>query len=291
MFDAKKLLEALGAPAQPAAASPAAPAPAAAAPTPAAASFGAGTLLSDFIGYVARDNPPAPAPAAGDGQEGAPAEAPPAPKPPATPDLTDHLLGKAQEFLRSPQGNAAVNALVLGLAKKVATSDTTKKLALGAKSSGLALIGELTQKARRLQAGAAAPALAAPAAPAPSPADAAGDESGLLLLRTMIAAAAADGVLDEAERRRIGDAMRRAGMDAAAAQFLEAEFARPATVEALAADARTPELAARVYAAARLTIEPDRTEERVFLARLAGALSLDTATVAGIDAAAAGLAA
>ena len=48
------------------------------------------------------------------------------------------------------------------------------------------------------------------------------------------------------------------------------------------------ELAARLYAAARTVIEPDRTEERIFLARLAGALKLDPKLVAGIDAVAAG---
>jgi hypothetical protein len=63
MFDAKKLLDALGTPATPAA--PAAPAPEAgskpaeAKPASVAQTFGAGTLLSELIGLANRPSPPA----------------------------------------------------------------------------------------------------------------------------------------------------------------------------------------------------------------------------------------
>lgn len=61
----------------------------------------------------------------------------------------------------------------------------------------------------------------------------------------------------------------------------------PASVEDLVKGATTPELAAQVYAAARLAINPDTRAERDFLAGLSGALGLDAELVANIDAAAA----
>jgi uncharacterized membrane protein YebE (DUF533 family) len=293
VFDTKKLLEALAS-AGPAAPQPPAPAPtpappaapaAPAAPAPAAPSspvIGAGTLLSDFIGYVSKDDPPPPPPEGEEPSEDAKA----APKTPASPDLSDHLFAKAQEYLRSPQGNAAVNALVLGLAKFAEHSDAGKKLAMTAKTGGLALIGELTQRAKRFQAPAAA-AMAQPTATPSAPSGPA-DDTGLLILRTMIAAAAADGEIDAEERRRIGEGMKQAGLSPELTRFLEAEFARPATIPMLVAGVRSTEMAAQIYTAARITIQPDKTAERVFLAELAGSLGLDPKLVASIDAAAAG---
>jgi uncharacterized membrane protein YebE (DUF533 family) len=296
MFDAKKLLEALSTPAaaapEPSAAppaSPAPPAPAARAHAAASAPLGAGTILSELIGYATREAPP-PQPGQQATADGQPVPAVPQ-KPAAPPDLTDHLLAKTQEYLRSPQGNAAVNALVFGLAKFVVNSDAGRKLASTAKAGSVALIGELAQRARRLQGPAPAVARPIPAASLPPPDEAARnpEEMPLLILRTMVAAAAADGVIENEERRCIADGMRQAGFDADAARYIEREFARPAPVEELAAGVTTPEEAAQLYAAARVVIQPDKTEERVFLARLAGALALDPRIVAGIDAEASGI--
>ena len=45
-----------------------------------------------------------------------------------------------------------------------------------------------------------------------------------------------------------------------------------------------PDAAARVYAAARLAIDPDTVQERTFLAQLAEALDLDAEVVARVEA-------
>ena len=102
----------------------------------------------------------------------------------------------------------------------------------------------------------------------------------------MIAAASADGVVDDAERAHITGNLQQLGADPEPTQFLDSEFANPASVEDLAAGARSPEIAAQVYTAARLTIDPDEAAETAFLSALAGALNLDTQLVAHIDAAA-----
>lgn len=297
MFDAKKLLDALGTPATPAA--PAAgepkadskpeaeakPAPDAkpAAPPP----IGAGTLLSDLIAYANRPSPPpAPADKAEEDQGvSQPKPAKPAPQPPA--DLTDLILARAQDYLKTPQGNAAVNAMVLGLTKAVVNSETGRKLTATAKTKGAALFNRLLSKgeATSVIEGAAVPP---PALPAPGTVDAQGGESALLVLRAMIAAAAADGRVDEAERERILGTLKKAGIDEQGVQVIEAELERPAGVAELAAAVKTPEMAVQVYTAARRIITPNTVEERVFLAHLSGALGLDPKVVAGIDAMASG---
>ena len=111
--------------------------------------------------------------------------------------------------------------------------------------------------------------------------------TAMLVLRAMIAAAACDGVVDNAERSRIIGALEGAGLDVHAAKFLDAEFARPATIAELAAAATTPALAAQAYTAVRIAIEPDSMKEKAFLMNLAVALGLDEGLVAQIDAGAA----
>ncbi|NJL06992.1 MAG: tellurite resistance TerB family protein [Methylacidiphilales bacterium] len=120
-------------------------------------------------------------------------------------------------------------------------------------------------------------------------ADAAADQqTALLIVRVMIAAAAADGVVDQTERQYIVGGLARAGLDSAETHFLESEFAKPLTVDALIAQVSSPSVAAQVYTAARLAINPDNAAEKSFLARLATGLKLDPRLVAQLDAAATG---
>ena len=110
-------------------------------------------------------------------------------------------------------------------------------------------------------------------------------DSALLLIKTMIATAAADGAVDAGQRAEILQGMQQAGLPAEAATFLDQAIARPASPAELAADATTPELAASVYAAAHLIAHPASPQEQTFLAQLAMALKLDPAMVQHIDAA------
>jgi uncharacterized membrane protein YebE (DUF533 family) len=109
------------------------------------------------------------------------------------------------------------------------------------------------------------------------------EDDALLFLRTMVAAAAADGQIDESERTRITKGLSEAGIDPEATRWLEREMAAPADVEELAAGVTTPEKAAQVYAAARIAIDPDTIQEREFLRQLAEALDLDQGVRAQID--------
>jgi uncharacterized membrane protein YebE (DUF533 family) len=109
------------------------------------------------------------------------------------------------------------------------------------------------------------------------------EDDAMLFLRTMVAAAAADGQIDEAERSRIVKGLTEAGIDPESSRWLETEMASPADVEELAANIDDPEKAAQVYAAARIAIDPDTIQEREFLNQLAAALDLEQAVRAQID--------
>jgi uncharacterized membrane protein YebE (DUF533 family) len=108
----------------------------------------------------------------------------------------------------------------------------------------------------------------------------------MLLVRSMIAAASADGAVDNAERRSIVGGLEQAGIDADAVALLDQEFARPVSIEALIAEASSPEIAMQAYTAARLAVEPDQPSEQQFLAHLAAGLKLQPELVRNIDAAA-----
>jgi uncharacterized membrane protein YebE (DUF533 family) len=211
----------------------------------------------------------------------------------ATGKSSGDLLGQAKTF--ASENKAAAGAALGGLGLLLLGTRGGRGLVGSAATlGGLAMVGGLAYKAwQNHQAGntPAAPAQIE-AAPDASPFGVSGNfeqdnATAMLVLRAMIAAAACDGVVDNAERSRIIGALEGAGLDVHAAKFLDAEFARPATIAELAAAANTPALAAQAYTAARIAIEPDSMKEKAFLMNLAVALGLDEGLVAQIDAGAA----
>ena len=122
----------------------------------------------------------------------------------------------------------------------------------------------------------------------PEPTGVDNGETSLLIIRAMIAAAAADGRIDDDERARILSVLKQSGIDGEGVKLIEAEMDHPATAAELAAAVKTPEMAVQVYSAVRRVITPNTVEERVFLAHLSGALGLDQRLVTQIDAMAAG---
>lgn len=101
-------------------------------------------------------------------------------------------------------------------------------------------------------------------------------EQAMHLLRAMVTAAHADGLMDGDEREAILGRAREAGLDAEDLQALDAEMRAPFTLEQLAV--RTPpNLRAETYAAALIAITADTEAERDFLSQLAGKLGLGEA--------------
>jgi uncharacterized membrane protein YebE (DUF533 family) len=206
-------------------------------------------------------------------------------------------IGKAKELIeQNPLGTLAtlggLTALLLGTPGGRATTGGLVKV------GGLAAIGGIAYKAfRNYQDGKplteGVPGLEQLTAP---PEDTAFSEkshtndTALLLVRTLVATAAADGDVDAAQRAQILDGLKGAGLEAEAAQFLEAEIHHPATVADLVkAAGDSKDLGLQVYAAAHLVARS--APEKAFLHSLAQGLALDPALVAHIDATTAALAA
>ncbi len=95
------------------------------------------------------------------------------------------------------------------------------------------------------------------------------NEFVLVLIRAMIAAAKADGHIDDAERALIMDKVKAADVSGEAAAFIEQELASPTDIDALVAAATTEEQRVELYTASRLTIDPDSRAERGYLDLLA----------------------
>ncbi len=118
-----------------------------------------------------------------------------------------------------------------------------------------------------------------PPAYMPAPSAAATDDresDAAHLIRSMIAAAHADGAIDAQERSAILERAMEAGLDAASQKFLMGELRAPATMDQIVA--ATPEsLRLETYAAALIAISVDTDAERAYLDRLANALGLDAA--------------
>ena len=203
----------------------------------------------------------------------------------------DQLIEQAKGVFSS--NPALATAVLGGLGALVfGTSPGGSVAGSAAKLGGLALIGGLAYKAyQNYQAGkpllnaAQQEVLPAPAGTGFEP-QAASEATALVFIRAMIAAAAADGHIDDEERSAILGGLKEAGLDQEAHDWLAQEMAKPASIDALVEAAESPELAAQIYTAARIAINPDNAAEKDFLAGLAGSLGLDAELVANIDAAA-----
>jgi uncharacterized membrane protein YebE (DUF533 family) len=89
----------------------------------------------------------------------------------------------------------------------------------------------------------------------------------------MVAAAAADGHIDDVERGQILQRAGDAGLDADTQAFLRAELEAPKSLAAIVSMAR-PEIAGDVYAASCVAVDADTDAERIYLDTLAMRLKL-----------------
>jgi uncharacterized membrane protein YebE (DUF533 family) len=120
---------------------------------------------------------------------------------------------------------------------------------------------------------------AAPQAPAPS-VPAVDPQTAMLLISAMIAAAKADGAVDQQEMRGILDRLEQAGAEPDDRAFVMTEISKPLDLDGLVARVSDPALAPDVYAASLMAIEVDTPQEEAYLKSLAEKLALDADTVA-----------
>lgn len=195
-------------------------------------------------------------------------------------NLLNQILGTVQKSGKSvsdsPLNSFGGGALVGGLASMLMKKKTAKSLV---KVGSVAALGYLAyqgyQNWQKNKQQEAVPQGAF------EPAGLLAEDHSRVILRTMIAAAASDGLIDETEKQVIA---RESGEDPETAAWLAAEYANPATVEELAAAVGSDQaLAAETYLAARLVCADLSRKEIVFLSRLSQALGLDDNLVESLE--------
>ncbi len=204
--------------------------------------------------------------------------------------LLEQLLKSGMPAAGSPQrsdlgkyaGGAAVGGmlgLLLGSKRGRSMGGTVLKY------GGVAALGALAWKAyqehqaRQAPQAAAAPARA-PVDVTPAPQSFAAlpapqlEAHSRAMLKALIAAAKADGHMDERERGLVQAELQRIEADGATRAWVEAELARPVEPAEVAAVATGPEMAAEMYLASVLVVDQTSTMERAYLDALARELRL-----------------
>jgi uncharacterized membrane protein YebE (DUF533 family) len=97
------------------------------------------------------------------------------------------------------------------------------------------------------------------------------------ILKALIAAAKADGHVDDRERETIEGEFTRLGAEPEVRQWLQAELAKPLDPAEVASVASTPEIAAEMYVASLIAADDQNFMERAYLDELARQLKLDDA--------------
>ena len=96
-----------------------------------------------------------------------------------------------------------------------------------------------------------------------------------MLIRAMIAAANADGVIDEEELNRTLKKLETMDLSDQEHSFIVKELFSPARLEDIVTQIKLPEMAKMVYAVSLLAIEVDTGAERAYMKTLAQQLSLN----------------
>jgi uncharacterized membrane protein YebE (DUF533 family) len=210
---------------------------------------------------------------------------------PGTQGTVRDTVGQATDMAKNNKlATGALLAVLLGTSKGRSVTGTAVKV------GGLAAIAGLGYQAwKNYQAG--KPAMGGAASTEPALLEApkgsgfelpGQDDFALVLVRAMIAAARADGHIDENERARIADKVALAGLGSEEREFLMRELEQPVDLDALLASARTEPQKVELYTASRMAIDPDTRAERGYLDLLAGRLQLPDALVDHIESTVAG---
>lgn len=179
---------------------------------------------------------------------------------------------------------AGKGAMAAGaLAMLLGTSVGRKLTGAGIKLGSVAAIGSVAYNAfQKWQSQQAAP-VADAGQPAAQLAGPAVDQRAKVLLTAMIAAAKADGTVDDQEKAMITQQLSKLNMGDAANQLLE-ELNKPLDIKAVVAGADSPTTAAEIYLISRTVIDMDNEQERAYMAQLATELGLAPELVAELEA-------
>jgi len=170
------------------------------------------------------------------------------------------------------KGALAGGALVALLGTNVGRKLTGTAAALG----GIGLLGKVAHDAFKTWQADQGDS-SDPGTPLQSLPGAAAEDRSRALFKAMVAAAKADGHIDDAERAAIQSSIANLGLDDDTRLMMEAELARPLDVQEIAAGADSPEAAAEMYLASLFVIDHANPDERAYLDQLAAALNIHPA--------------
>lgn len=110
------------------------------------------------------------------------------------------------------------------------------------------------------------------------------EQRSMSVLKAMIAAAKADGHIDDNERALIEQGAAGLTNDIETQQWLRAELSKPVDAVEVAQSAASPSNAAEMYLASVLVIDDQNAMERAYLDQLASALNIDGVLKADLEA-------
>ena len=196
--------------------------------------------------------------------------------------------GQAGQLAKdNPLATGAIAAVLLGTGVGRELTGSALKLGAAAAVGGLAYTAYKNYKeGRETKQAEAEPEVLPPPEGSEFDIEAGADdtECPLALVRAMIAAARADGHIDDDERARIADRLAMNGIDEDEQSFVRAELARPVDLDSIVGAARTEAQRVELYTASRLAIDPQTRAERGYLDMLAGRLQLPDPLVDHIEA-------
>ncbi len=177
-------------------------------------------------------------------------------------------------------GAAAAGAIGLLMGSKKARKIGGKVLTYG----GLAALGVMAYKAlsnRQQSAADVRTATAMPSAIQPRTVDrvpqAEAESHELAMLRAIIAAAKADGHIDDRERQMIDEGIAQMTSDREIQAWFDRELRKPLDPVEIARAASTPEMAAEMYLASLIVVDDQNFMERAYLDELARQMNIDPA--------------
>lgn len=196
------------------------------------------------------------------------------------------------QFVGSGAAGGFAGGLAGGVLANLLSGKKASKIAGNAlKLGGMAVVGGLAYKAWQnyQQKGSAMPQGGVDLPPEdgaflPRQDDQAGAQAlSILLARSMIMAAKADGQIDTQESQAIMNQINELSLPTDDKAFLFEEYGKPLDINGLAQSVDSPEHAAEVYAASVLMLEAPTPPEKIYLDTLAGALKLEPGLVQQIQ--------
>lgn len=209
-------------------------------------------------------------------------------------DLAAKGQGLAQQHLNlpaaGPERDRALTQLGAGalggaaLAVLLGTKGGRRLTGTAATLGGIGLLGKVALDAYNTWQGQQAGATPPAGTPTAQLSGDAAERRSQALFRAMIAAAKADGHIDDAERAQISQAIVQLGLDNDSRLMLDAELARPLSAAEVAEGVDSPAAAAELYLASLFVVDVDVPAERAYLDQLAAELKLEPALAAQLEA-------